>query len=430
MASFRDLELWRQLRAPAPALLLAAIALAFIRARDQPSVGVAFGSTTASITPQDVLLVLLAGVALARLGRRRPERALWPVAATGLALCLLIVGSAIPNGSTAFVSGAKLVELAALTLGVIAIVRTRAQIEAIVDVLLLFTIAADVVGVVVFLADGGGRQSAFLGEHDFAALSTLPLVYGLALLFEPRPRIGRGLVAAGAGSLGCILGAALASLAGFYLAVLVLLLVGLLRHRLTRLGVVTALVAVGLVTGGTLTLRANDLGFLQALAGTKPSRPGQFASSWSQRLIYAYVGGRIFLAHPLLGTGWYGDPPPSTFASFIPAARRRFSDQPPRYFPPTTTPFIPQMWWDEVLYELGIVGGVAMLAVLVALAGACRRAASAAADWTGLLPATWLAATIGALAGEGLFGGTPLAATFWVVAGVIAVSPLLSEGAP
>ena len=34
------------------------------------------------------------------------------------------------------------------------------------------------------------------------------------------------------------------------------------------------------------------------------------------------------------------------------------------------------------------------------------------------LPAAWLAATIGALAGEGFFGGTPLAATFWLVAGV------------
>jgi hypothetical protein len=35
------------------------------------------------------------------------------------------------------------------------------------------------------------------------------------------------------------------------------------------------------------------------------------------------------------------------------------------------------------------------------------------------LPAAWLAASIGALAGEGFFGGTPIAASFWLVAGVI-----------
>ena len=36
----------------------------------------------------------------------------------------------------------------------------------------------------------------------------------------------------------------------------------------------------------------NDLGFLQSWFGKPETRPGQYASSWSQRLIYAYVGGR------------------------------------------------------------------------------------------------------------------------------------------
>jgi len=115
------------------------------------------------------------------------------------------------------VSGVKVVELAALALGAALLVRTRAQLEAIVDVLVLFTIAADAVGVVQFLGGGGGRQASFLGEHDFAALATLPLLYGLALLPDGL-RGRRAWLAIGAGALGCILGAALASLLGFYLA--------------------------------------------------------------------------------------------------------------------------------------------------------------------------------------------------------------------
>ena len=130
------------------------------------------------------------------------------------------------------------------------------------------------------------------------------------------------------------------------------------------------------------------------------------------------MGGRIFFDHPVLGTGWYGDLPPHTFARYLPDARRRFSDQPARYFPPANEDFIPQQTFDQVLYELGIAGGLALLGLLVALARACVRTARRAEGSLSALPAAWLAASIGALAGEGFFGGTPLAATFWLVAGV------------
>ena len=85
--------------------------------------------------------------------------------------------------------------------------------------LLLFTIAADIVGVVQFVRARGGRQASFLGEHDFAALATLPLLYGLALLFDGRRRRRARGCAIVAGGVGCILGAALASLLGLYLGV-------------------------------------------------------------------------------------------------------------------------------------------------------------------------------------------------------------------
>ena len=133
----------------------------------------------------------------------------------------------------------------------------------------------------------------------------------------------------------------------------------------------------------------------------------------------------MFLANPVLGTGWYGDLPPKEFVTFLPDARRRFTDQPANYFPPADSPFIPQQTWDQILYELGLAGALAMLALLIALVRACRRAARRRHDLLANLPGVWVAASIGALAGEGLFGGTPLAATFWLVAGLAVAIPLI-----
>lgn len=411
------MALWSQLRSPRLALLLVTLALCLVRARDQPGLDVGIGGTTASIVPGDIALAALAVVALSELTRRGVPRSAWLALGSAAVFCGLVLATGATNGAAAFVSGAKLAELAALGLGTYALVRAEQHLEAIVDMLLLFTLAADVVGLVRFVNGGGGRQASFLGEHDFAALATLPLLYGLALVLTRR-RGRRAALAITAGSVGCILGAALASLLGLYLGAATLIGLAALRRRLDLRALLVTAATLLVVTSGTLSIRSGDLGFLQSWFGKPPSTPGQYASSWSQRLIFAYVGGRIFIAHPVLGTGWYGDLPPDTFARYLPDARRRFNDQPPRYFPPADGDFIPQQTFDQVLYELGIAGGVALLTLLVALGRACARKARRAEGSLSSLPAAWLGASIGALAGEGLFGGTPLAATFWLVAGV------------
>jgi hypothetical protein len=405
------------------------VALCLIRARDQPSLDLGVGGTTVSIVPADVALLGLAVVALTVFAKQGLERTAWPGVISALLFCLLLLATAAANGATAFVSGAKVVELVALALGALAFVRRRSQLDALADLLILFTFIADAVGVVKFVTGGGGRQPSFLGEHDFAALATLPLLYGLALLYE-RGRDRRAWLAIGVGALGCVLGAALASLLGLYIGAAVMLALHALTRRLTLRDLAVTVVVVGLVTGGTLSLRAGDLGFLQSWFGKPASHPGQYASSWSQRLIYTYVGGRIFLAHPVLGTGWWGDLPPKEFDPYLADARRRFADQPPHYFPPPDKPYIPQQTYDEVLYELGAVGGVLFLALLVSLGRAAVRAARAGQAAASTVPAAWFAASLGALAGEGFFGGTPLAATFWLVAGVVvalSLTPALVE---
>jgi hypothetical protein len=397
-------------------VLLAAVVLCLLRARDQPGVAVSFGGSSASIVPADLVLVALLAVVIVELARTRLERASWPAALAGLAFSGLIVVTAASNGASALIAGTKLAELAVLGLGTIVLLRTRPQFEAIADILTAVPIAADAVGVVRFVGNGGGRQASFLGEHDFAALATLPLLYGLALLAHGNTR--RAWIAVAAGAVGCVLGAALASLLGLYLGAAALLAIAALRQRLRLRQLVLTVAVVALVTGGTLLLRSSDLGFLQSWFGKPASRPGQYASSWSQRLIYAYIGGRVFEAHPFLGTGWYGNLPPKTFVMYLPDARRRFSDQPARYFPAPDRPFVPQQTFDQVLYELGLVGGLAFLALLAAVARSAIRVAAGSRDAIASLPAAWLLAALGALAGEGLFGGTPLTATFWLVAGV------------
>ncbi len=417
MGALKHMAVWQQVRHPRTALLLTTLAFCLVRARDQPSVSVAFGSTHASIVPADLLLLLLAVVGV--LGLRRVGVGPGARVAIGAAVsfCLLVVGTGAANGAEALVSGTKLVELAALGVGGIVLIRTTAAFEAIVDLLLAFTVAADVVAVVHF-ATQGGRQASFLGEHDFAALATLPLLYGLT-----RVAYGtygaRTMLAVVAGAAGCTLGAALASLLGLYLGAAALILVAAPARALTWRRLVVIAASVAIVTAGTLVIRAGDLGFLQSWFGQPASRPGQYAASWSQRLIYAYIGGKVFVAHPLIGTGWYGELPPRAFVAYLPTARARFADQPAAYFPPADRPFIPQQAWDQILYELGVAGAALMLVLLASLTRAASHAARRLRGVYSAVPAAWLAATIGALAGEGFFGGTPLAASFWLVAGIV-----------
>jgi O-antigen ligase len=242
----------------------------------------------------------------------------------------------------------------------------------------------------------------------------------LAGLFAPgRWSLQTRWLAGFAGWLGLSLTAALASLVSLFLGVIVLFVLAWRHRRLARRPVVLTLLIVAAVVGSTLSLRHNDLGFIYKLSGKKETKAGQFESSWSQRLIYTYIGGRIFLDQPLTGTGWWGDPPPSTFARFVPAARRKFPDNPAHYFPPTDKPFIPQQTYDQVLYELGLIGAALLLAGFVA---AGRAALNAARNATGTaldyVPLLWLAGLIGALAGEGLFGGIPLTTLLWLTFGL------------
>jgi hypothetical protein len=423
----------REVRDPAFALLLASIAVSLIKAVEQPGVTIALAGTSARLVPSDLLLALLAVVIAVRVARARsyPRPAVGlTVAAAALASLILVTGLA--NGGAAVVAAGKLVILAVLLVASVVLIDSADRLWLVTLLLVVVTTAAVAWALVGFAQHPGDRQASFLGEHDLAALSTVSLVVGLAAL-HCRHRLSRLPLAAGiVGSLGIVLGAALASLLGLYLAGAALIALAALRRSLRlRSVIITVLVAV-VLTGATYTLRSSDLGFLREwFAPAENAKPGQYAGGWSQRLIFAYVGGRVFLDHPLLGTGWWGELPPSEYARFLPAARARFPDQPPHYFPPDDGTFIPQQTFDQVGYELGIAGITLLLALIAAAARDAlvtgRRWPRGERDELGAyLAAGWLASLLGVIAGSALFGGTPIAALFWLTFGLVAASSVLA----
>ena len=117
--------------------------------------------------------------------------------------------------------------------------------------------------------------------------------------------------------------------------------------------------------------------------------------------------------------------PPSEYAQYLPAARRRFSDQPAHYFPPADGSFIPQMTYDQILYELGLVGAALFLALL---ALTIRDSARSGLRWppsdpeqlAAYVTPAWTASLLGVLAGIALFGGASVSVLFWLTFGAAA----------
>ena len=200
------------------------------------------------------------------------------------------------------------------------------------------------------------------------------------------------------------------------------------------IAVVITLAVTAAITIGVLSLRSGDLGAFLRSVGIGEKRGDTFgnAASWNERLIDAYIGGRIFLDNPIVGTGWHGELPPAEYARFIDDAHSRFPDQPASYFPSADDVFIPQQTYDQVLYELGIVGALLFLVLAFVTVRSAVRTARAwprgdPDEAAAYLPAAWVAALAGGLSGAALFGGISLAAIFWITIGVTAVAPSLAS---
>ena len=272
-------------------VFLVTLGLCLFRAADLPSLDVGVGGTTLSIGPADPALLVTAVLAVRELWLRRRVPSPWLLGAIA-AFAVLIVLSAIPNSAGAVTAAGKLSDFAVLALGAAAFIDTRQRFADLAWFLVAFCTVAVAWGAVEFVVNGGKRQGSFMGEHDLAALSTMALVLGLAYLFDRDRRPPTvGLVGIVVGAVGIVLGASLASVLGLYLGAVAMVALALVRRDLRRRAVVVTVLICAAVTAGTYGLRSADLGFLQSWFGPPPETPGQYAASWSHRLIYVYIGG-------------------------------------------------------------------------------------------------------------------------------------------
>jgi O-Antigen ligase len=426
---------WRPSRDIPFLVLCIAIVLGTRRAPAQASFTFSSLGTEISLTATDFAFLVLAAFIGARLlGKAKlPEPARALTVAAGAFAAWLLISSAM-NGVEPLVGAVKLLEYAVVALGAVLFIQHRWQLWALVGLIVGITSFAVVQALYDSGFDLGYRLSSYMGAHELAAIGTLSLSYGVASLHSRRREVPwLPWIALAAGAAATVLGAALASLLGMYLAFAALTALAGVRRSIRWPAVAATVAIAAAVTAGALSMRGGDLGFVQ---GSDTALSAERAGSWSQRLIYAYIGGRVFLANPILGTGWYGELPPKEYARFVPDARRTFPDQPPTYFPRADQDFIPQQTYDQILFQLGLLGAVlflvvAGLAVRTAVHVGVRWPRGGPSETAAYLPAAWLAAMAGALAGEALFGGIAIATYFWLVLGIVALMPsLMPPGAP
>jgi O-antigen ligase len=432
----------RKARAAAPttpiSIRSAALSLAllplFLHVDWQPGVSLGAGSTSVAIELSDVAVLAVLATAVA-VGRREGFGSLrhgWPLwlAAGELGAWVLaatLYGPLVLDGYPTLenlITSAKFLEYALLAPAVALLVRSREDLRLPLTVLVGWCALAAIVGLAQLLGAGvfdawaaGRRQPSFLGHHDFAALSGAVFVAGLAVyLLAPRESPRLRALALAAGGLGLVLAAAVASLLGLALAAVALAVAALDRYapprRLAGAAVMLAVVAIGV-----LGLRGGDVAdFLRFAQDDEPARTTD-VETYSHRTLLAYIGGRIFLDHPLLGVGWQGSSEPAAFEPYLADAHRRFPSAAPLAFPAPERRHGVQNAYVQALADLGIVGFAFLVGLLASGLLVALRALPAPTALLGLL---WLLFAAGLWAAQGLVTGIPLAALTWIAFGLAA----------
>ena len=421
---------------PEALALCAATPMLFIHARYQPTIHVGVRSTTVGIQLADfaVLAVVIAAlVAGARRGWAplRPALPLWITSALWFAWIGIEV--LIPHGTGGYptakhtVTAAKFLEYAFLAPSFALIVRRRSDLQLFLGVVTAWSVLASVVGTAQFFGANifvsgatGGRQLSFLGFHDFAALSSAALLLGLIVLLFPRLALDRrlGWTALVSGAVGVILSAAIAAVVGIAAACVALFAL-VLRWReavVRRLVPVALVVAVTLL--GAITMRSNDLGRYFGLTH-ETKRSG--VESYAHRTLLAWIGWQIFLDHPVAGVGWEASGDPARFEPYIPAAKRRFPNDPPLSFPSPQHRWGVQNFYVQTLADLGLIGFLLVAAMFVsalwlAVRGLGRRATAAT------LALAWIVAVAGLWIAQGIVAGLAIDALTWLTFGLAAAS--------
>ena len=432
-------------------VLAFSLLLIFRHASYDPTLHLHAGSTTIDIGMADLGVLLAVGAACfeLRAGRHLPRgRRVW-VLWCGAALCGWIVAATLygPQLSSTYpfaaslVSAATFAEYALLALAGAVLVRTRADALVVVGTFVLLSAAAAVWGSLQFLGlvdefEGRRplqREVSFLGNHDFAAVGGATLGVAFAVLATGMTGRWRTVawVAAIAGTVGVILGAAITTVAAVVLCAAVALGVGRRRRLLDgrRAVAVVALTCAAVV--GSTALRSGDIGdFFRFLGVGGDEKTEANVETYSHRTVLSYIGVRIFLDQPLLGVGWQGSLLEENYAPYLDDARRVFPEVSEEALPSPEHPWGIQNAYIQASADLGLVGILLLLATVVGgIAVACTAAIRGPPATAGLALLTLFALLVAASewAALGLIPGIPVTALFWLSLGAAVALPQGNE---
>ena len=434
------------------ALVLAfSLFLIFRHASYDPTLHLPAGSTTLDIGMTDLGVLLAVGAACIELrsGRRLPRgRRVW-VLWSGAALCAWIVAATLygPQLSGTYpltaslISSATFVEYALLALAGAVLVRTRADGLAVVGAFVVLGAAAALWGSLQFLGlvnefEGRRplqREVSFLGNHDFAAVGGATLGVAFAVLATGMAGRWRAIawVAAIAGAVGVILGAAITTVAAIVLCACIALTVGWHRRLIDRRRALAIVVLTCVTLAGSVALRGGDIAsFFRFLGVSGSERHETRVESYSQRTVLSYIGVRIFADNPLLGVGWQGSLLEENYDPYLDDARRTFPEVSDEALPSPEHPWGIQNAYIQAGADLGLVG---VVLVLVTVVGGIGIAAVAALRGppanAGLALVTLFALIVAAFewAALGLIPGIPVTAVLWLALGAAVALPQRGE---
>jgi O-antigen ligase len=407
-------------------VLAGAVPLLLLHRHYQPSV--AFGS--ADVDLSDVAVAAVCVAALASRGRidRTVRPGLLAVAALAVAAVLSTAWGAHFDGYDLHahaISTGKWIEYMLLAPAVVLIVRRPGDLVPAAVVAVAWSIVVSTIGVLQYVGalgdlentPAGRRKSSLLGYHDFSALSASVLALALLVLATGRGPRRVAAAAAISGAVGMVIGGAFDAVLGLVLAAALIVLACRVRDP-RRLAVVAGIVLA--VLAGTIAIRsqavADGLKFLGLKQGTGGA--SEHVQSYRQRVLLAYIGGRIFIGHPLLGVGFNGSFDEFAYRPYLADARAKF-DQPPEAFPSPTHRWGVQNAYVQSLSDFGVLGLVVFLAaLLVPVWLALRRGARPLA----VAAAAVVLVTVGVWNGLGLIAGIPTDALTWIGVGAALAS--------
>jgi O-antigen ligase len=419
----------------------------FLHVDHQPGTTVHVGSVGVHLALSDFCVLILAAAGLASgirsgFGRLRAGIPVWIAGAALLAMigAATLYGRAVHSDyhlGTHAVTAAKFAEYALLALVLPLLVRTLADLGALLAGLTAWSVAATVTALIQFFgADvasawpAGRRQPSFLGHHDFAALSgaTLALAFAAIALDAAWP-FGRPLavVAGLAGGVGLILSGSSAGAVGAIAAAALAALLVRLRSGITLRRVAGLAAIVAVVSAGVVVLRGHDFDQFLRWVGVRPAEQttSQDVQSYAQRTVLLYIGWRIFLGHPIGGVGWQASSQHSSYAPYLADARRRFPHTAAQAFPGPGHEYGVQNAWVQALADLGVAGFALLVAFFASglfLAGRVALRGPPGDSVVGLVAFLWLLIAAGVWTALGLVAGIPLDALVWLSAGLAVVA--------